>query len=320
VNTVVRSLKYAPLRKRRAPARNLSLEGKRIGIILLGMDRPLSSLPVVAAATHGVEAALARGGASATFVDIPHIDSVPAVLRQESFDGVILKGALQGNLGRALDPPLVSRLSALPSVWFLRRPAGCWGDSVAPNDLLVGKMAAEYLLKQGHSRLAFVNAKPDHATFRLRGLSFKWHAEAAGAAVEAYLAKPAITIPFPRESTHSVAAIGSLIDELLASSPRPTALFTPCDGMAALVYRALAVRNIQIGKELSVISCNYEPALISSLHPDLTTLNVHAELIGRRAVEHLGSLLGRPRPDFALEIAIEPTLVEGNSVVQFRAR
>jgi DNA-binding LacI/PurR family transcriptional regulator len=313
VNTVVRSLNYSPLRKRRSSSGDGGLEGKRIGIVLLGMDRSLSSLPVVAAAIHGVEAALADGGASASLVDLPRLDHVPTVLKQDSLDGVILKGALQGDLVQAADPVLLRKLSSLPSVWFLRRPEGCWGDSVAPNDLLVGKLAADYLIKHGHKRLAFVNPKADHATFRLRGMSFRWFAEEAGAQVQSFVSGTD-SVSFPRESLHNVASVGDLIDDLMKASTRPTAIFTPCDSVAALVYRALAMRNIKIGKDLSLISCNYEPALISGLHPDLTTMDIHPDVIGRRAVEQLATLMGRPRSEATVEVTVEPSLVEGASV------
>lgn len=314
VNTVVRSLNYSPLRKRRSSSGNGGLEGRHVGIVLLGMDRSLSSLPVVAAAIHGVEAALADGGASASLVDLPRLDHVPAVLKQDSLDGVLLKGALQGDLLQAADPVLLRKLSALPSVWFLRRPEGCWGDSVAPNDLVVGKLAAEYLMKHGHERLAFLNPKADHATFRLRGMSFRWYAEEAGAQVQSFVASGTDAVSFPRESLHNVASVGDLIDDLLAASPRPTAIFTPCDSVAALVYRALAMRNVRLGKDLSLISCNYEPALLSGLHPDLTTMDIHADVIGRRAVEQLARLLGRPQSEATVEVTVDPNLVEGASV------
>jgi DNA-binding LacI/PurR family transcriptional regulator len=49
------------------------------------------------------------------------------------------------------------------------------------------------------------------------------------------------------------------------------------------------------------------------VHPALATIDIHAEEIGRRAVDQLAwRLVHRDRP--GSEIAIEPTLVEGESV------
>ncbi|MBA3481745.1 MAG: LacI family DNA-binding transcriptional regulator [Pirellulales bacterium] len=314
VSTVVRSLNYYPLRKRRVPTSEGTLDGKRVAIVLLGMDRSLSSLPVVAAALHGVEAALAEGGATVSLIDLPRLDHLPTVLKQDSLDGLILKGPLQGNLIEAADPVLIRRLSALPSVWCLRRPDGCWGDSVAPNDLVAGRLAAEHLLAYGHKRVAFLNPRADHATFRLRGMSFAWHAEAAGANVKTFLAKDEDT-SFPRQSLHSVESVQSLLDAVLAESPRPTAIFVPCDSIALLVYRALTKRKVHMGEEISLISCNCEPALTAGLYPTLTTMDVHAHVIGRTAVAQLAMVFGRPKQEPTVEITIEPTLVSGGSVV-----
>lgn len=289
------------------------MDGKRIAIVLLGMDRSLSSLPVVAAALHGVEAALAEGGATVSLIDLPRLDHMPTVLKQDMLDGLILKGPLQGNLIEAADPMLVKRLSALPSVWCLRRPDGCWGDSVAPNDMVAGKLAAEHLVARGHKRLAFLNPRSDHATFRLRGMSFAWHAEASGAKVKQFLAKDEDR-SFPRQSLHSVESVQSLLDAVLAESPRPTAIFAPCDSVALLIYRALMMRNVRVGEEISLISCNCEPALTAGLYPTLTTMDVHADVIGRTAVEQLALAFSRPKPRSPVEITIEPTLVAGGSV------
>ncbi len=317
VGTVVRSLNYSPLRKRRVATGDGALDGKRVAIVLLGMDRSLSSLPVVAAALHGVEAALAEGGATVSLIDLPRLDHLPSVLKQDSLDGLILKGPLQGNLIEAADPMLIRRLSALPSVWCLRRPDGCWGDSVAPNDLIAGRLAAEHLLLRGHKHVAFLNPRADHATFRLRGMSFAWHAEAAGAKVAPFLANDEAT-SFPRQSLHSVESVQSLVDAVLAKSPRPTAIFVPCDSVALLVYRALTKRNVRMGQEISLISCNCEPALTAGLYPTLTTMDVHADVIGRTAVEQLALAFSRRQAQAPVEITIEPTLVAGGSVADLR--
>ena len=171
VDTVVRSLNYYPLRKRRSPQGGNILNGKRVAFFILGFDRSLSSSPVVAEVIHGVEAGSPKGGATVELVDLPRLDQLPVVLKQDYLDGSILFGALQGNLVEAAKPVLIKRLSALPSVWIMRRPNFCWGDSVGPNDWLIGKMVHEHLLSKGHSRIAFLNPRREQITWQLRGIS-----------------------------------------------------------------------------------------------------------------------------------------------------
>ena len=315
VDNVVRSLNYFPLRKRRSPQGGNILDGKRVAFFILGFDRSLSSSPVVAEVIHGIEATLAEGGATVELVDLPRMDQLPVVLKQDYLDGAILFGSLQGNLVEAAKPVLIKRLSALPSVWIMRRPNHCWGDSVGPNDWLIGKMACDYLLAKGHRRLAFLNPRRDQTTWQLRGISLASHAESAGAEVKSYLGNDGATVSFPVPRNHNVATIERLVDALLAESPRPTALFTPADSMALHVYRSLAMRGIEVGKDLSLISCNYERSLTDALYPTLTTMDIHSELIGRRAVEQLAlRWRGESGTKADVEISVEPSFIEGDSV------
>jgi len=319
VNTVVRTLDYYPLRKRRSSNSGGRLQGKRIAIVLLGMDRSLIASPIVGEVVHEVEAALAEGGGQVQLVDIPRLDQVPVVMKQDDIDGLILFGALQGNLVEAAKPALIKRLSALPSVWFIRRPDGCWGDSVGPNDWLVGKLVANHLIDKGHHRLAFLNPRGTQSTWRLRGLSFGWHAEAAGAEVKTHLGDDEFGVPFPLRSTHNGATIDNLVDALLAESPRPTALFIPADSMAPFVYRALATRGVEVGKDISLISCNYEQSFTEALQPTLTTFDIQADLIARLAVRQLAVRLRQGNTATTpVEIAIEPSFVQGGSVAELR--
>jgi DNA-binding LacI/PurR family transcriptional regulator len=317
VDKVVRSLNYNPLRKRRISSSAKRLSGKRIAIVLLGMDRSLSSAPLLLEVIHGVEAVVAEWGASLELLNLSRLDEVPVVLRQDSLNGLILFGALQGNMVEAAKPALIRRLSALPSVWFIRRPEGCWGDSVGPNDWLVGKLAAEYLTERGHRQIAFLNPRGDQATWRLRGVSLTSHAQDFGAEVRSYLGDDEKGAQFPLRTNHNAGTIEKLIDGLLNQRPRPTALFIPADSIAPLVYRALASRGVQVGQELSVMSCNHERPFTEALHPTLTTLDIHAELMGRMAAKQLAARLrgGAPHQP-AMEISLEPTILEGESVAE----
>jgi LacI family transcriptional regulator len=269
---------------------------------------------------HGVEAVVAEGGASLELVNLSRLDEVPLVLKQDSLHGLILFGALQGNMVKAAKAALIRRLTALPSVWFIRRPEGCWGDSVGPNDWLVGKMAAEHLTSHGHRRIAFLNPREDQATWRMRGVSLTCHAQNLGAEVQCYLGDDQKGAQFPLRSHHDTGIIERLVETLLNESRRATALFIPADSMAPLVYRALATRGVQIGRDLSIMSCNYERPFIEALHPALTTLDIHAELMGRMAARQLAARLRGAAPHQpAIEIALEPSILKGESVADISA-
>jgi LacI family transcriptional regulator len=320
VDQVVRSLNYSPLRKRR-PGGGESLQGQRTAVVLLGTDSFLATSPVVTEMIHGAEAFLTARGASLELINLPHLDQIPPVLRQDHIKGLILFGALQGNIPKAASGALLTRLSAIPSVWLLRRPQDCWGDSVGPNDCLLGELAAKYLLSKGHREVAFLSPRRDHGSWRLRELNFAWHVQSAGGNATSFLGDDeAAPKHFPIRSGHDLATIERLIGELLATKPRPTALFIPADSISPFVYRVLARRGIEIGKDLSLISCNHERSLTEALHPALTTFDIQADVIGRLAARQLVARLrsGDRSMQPPIEISVEPRFIETESVVALK--
>jgi LacI family transcriptional regulator len=313
-------LKYRPLRRRNgaasaaASADSSSLKGATVALLLLGLDRSLAALPSVAEAIHGIEAGVSEAGANLLLADVPMADRVPPVLERQRVDGVILKGALQGRWLKEITPELSSHLRGVPSVWFLGRPDGGWGDVVQSDDLEVGRLAAEYLVARGHQTLAFLNPKPNQVTFLRRQAGFVTHAEAAGAAVQKFLGV-AGGWNLPLRTVKEVDAVQGLVDALIASSPRPTAVFVHGVSIAAMVNRALCVRGLTVGRDLSVISCNNETPLVAGLYPQLTTIDIHADAIGRRTVDQLAWRM-RHRGQPATDVALEPAVVEGESVAR----
>src|SRR6185436_5083815 len=159
VRGAVRTLGYRPLRQRSADSRP-PLRGRTLALLLLGMDRSLVHLPVIAAAIHGAEAEASESGARLLLADLPKVDRIPDGLSRARIDGLLLKSALQGDVMGRMVPALRSRLEEIPSVWFLGRPKDAQGDVVSTNDRAIGSLAAEYLVGRGHRRLAFFNPKP----------------------------------------------------------------------------------------------------------------------------------------------------------------
>jgi DNA-binding LacI/PurR family transcriptional regulator len=283
-------LNYRPLR-RRAEGKNgtstaeVSLMGRAFALMTLGLDRSLATLPVVAMGLHGTESAIAKAGGSMLFADAPDLDRIPPVLEHQRVSGVILKGPLQGQADWSADTVLLNRLRSLPCVWIFGRPTGAWGDAVGPNDFEVGRLAAGYLLRRGHRRVAFLNPKPDHLLFGRRQASFMHHMRLGGAEVMEFLGDHPEQWQLPLRALTNVELVDELVGQLMSTEParRPTAIFTPADSIAALVYRSLAGRGLQVGRDISVISTNDERAIIDALYPALTTINVRPEIVGRRA-------------------------------------
>lgn len=316
VRAVAEKLQYRPRRTSRRIDPTQVLCGRRVALVSLGLDRSLLALPVVAAALSGVEAALSEAEADFTIVHVPDLDQAPRALDRAKFDGVILHGAMQGTWIVKAGHDWIAELCDLPSLWMLGRPAGFAGSAVSANDFAVGAAAAEYLVQHGHRQLAIVNPKPDHLLFMRREDSFTSRAQRLGAKVQHFCEAPPGGWHLPLRPPLHVETVQRLVDRVLAAEPRPTAIFATADSVATLVYRALAVRDLRVGRDMSVISGNNDRNLIAALHPHLTTFDIHPEHIGRFAVRQLAMRLAEQGAQPDVETMVEPTLVEGASVIE----
>lgn len=311
----VNRLGYSRQRKRKSPGDGQQLARKNIAMLLLGMDRSLVSLPSVACGIHGAESALSAAGANVLLSDLPRVDEIPKSFASRNIHGLLAKGALQGALIESAGPGLVDRLRQIPTVWFLGRPQGAqWGDAVGSDDAEVGRLAAEHVLKNGHQRIAILDPKPGHVSLDGRCASFAWHASREGAKVEnVFGASSDWTLPL--QPVSDIELVDRLVGRMLKLRSKPTAVFCPADCITAMVYRACVRRGIQIGKELSLISCNNELPLLAGLYPEVTTIDIGAEQIGRQAVEQLIWRLAHPESP-SVTVSVKPRLVEGMSVAK----
>ena len=325
VRAAASELGYVPLRDRTGRSRSRPLDGRQIAILMLGLDRALSALPSVADAIHGAEAALAEAGAHPLLVNASDPAAPPKSLRREKFDGIVAKAALQGDVIKALRSRVQATLHETPVVWMLGRPTGATGDAVDVDDEQVGVIAARSVLDQGHRHVAIVNPKADHLLFTIRIRAFRDVVERAGGSVQEFLPREPRESMFPLQPVMEVAQVQPLVDAAIdarcrrpgrRSASGPTALFCPADSIAALVYRAIATRGLVPGTDISVISCNHEQALSAGLWPTLATVDIHAERIGRTAVEQLARRLSGHFPEASVRIGITPTFVPGGSLAR----
>lgn len=311
----VEKLGYSRLRKKRPAGVGQQLTKKNIAMLLLGMDRSLVNLPSVACGIHGAESALSSAGANVLISDLPHVKDIPKSLASPTLHGVLAKAALQGKLIASADQELIARLRKIPTVWFLGRPQGAdWGDVVESNDIEVGRLAADYLIEMGHRQIAIVDPKPDHVTFSQRCASFSWFATQHGAHVENIFGESS-DWQLPLQPVRHVELVDELVGKLQKLRKKPTAIFCPADCVAAMVYRACSRRGIKIGKEISLISCNNELPLLTGLYPEVTTIDICAEQIGRQAVEQLIWRFDHPDSPI-VSVSVKPLLVEGMSVAR----
>ncbi len=133
---------------------------------------------------------------------------------------------------------------------------------VASNDREAVCAATEYLIAQGHRRIGLVGGPHGFRSARERRLGF-----------EDALAKAGIALPRSMIADGNYTFDSGLVaaERLLDLTPRPTAIFSSNDEMAAGVIHAARQRGLDIPGDLSIIGFDDTP-IAAHVWPPLTTV------------------------------------------------
>lgn len=314
-----RTLNYTRIRQRKNSRNRAGGDATagNIAVIFFGMEDTLAQLPVVGAALQGIESALSAHGRNLMLASIPKGDRVPPFLLEKRIEGLILKGPNQGALPAEAECELLAHVYRWPHVWLMGRLANARGDHCNFDTLAAGALVAEHLHAKGHRRLAFLDPKPGQTQFERLKLAFDTAAARLGCEVALLETEPAEKLAWPLPATTLQHKVNLLVDRwaALPAKSRPTALFVPSDRTCVQLYSALERRGLRAGVDVSVVSCNNELSLLMDLHPAPTTVDIHAEFIGRRAVDQLLWRMAHPDDPLTVQVLAEPTLVDRDSVV-----
>lgn len=316
VMSTARKLGYSRIRRRSAATATPVPRGGTVGVVIFGMDDTLVQLPIVSSALQGIEHALSAEGRSLMLSTIASGNRLPPFLAEDHVQGVIIKGPNQGLLPPEGENELLRQLYRLPRVWLMGRLPNARGDHCNFDTEAAGRIAAEHLQARGHQRVAFMNPKPGQTQFEKVKAAFIHTCTRLGLACTLLEVEPQQPLAWPLPSTTRQENVDRLVDEwaALPARVRPTALFVPSDRTATQLYTSLGRRRLRPGRDVSIISCNNEKSLLVNLHPALTTIDVHAELIGRRAVDLLLWRMAHATDLIDSQVLIEPALIEGKSV------
>ncbi|MCE5255764.1 MAG: LacI family transcriptional regulator [Spirochaetaceae bacterium] len=168
-----------------------------------------------------------------------------------------------------------------------QNPKAC---GVGFSNHLAALRATEYLLSEGHRRIACINYGPEN--YLTAASRYKGYCDAltqAGIAIDEELVTWA---DFSHESGYRSAI------ELLERDCDFTAIFTGNDTVAIGVMAALHDRGKEIPRDISIVGIDDIPPS-KFLSPPLTTIHVDGAGYGRLAGEMLISLVNgiRPQPD-----------------------
>ena len=246
---------------------------------------------------HGVEEALSEKNMMMLFKNIDPESELPSLkgITKES-DGLILLGDTKNSkTNKILDRfPVVRVMSMIDDNDIL--------DHVTFNNHSIGRVAAEHMLRKGHRECAFVCSNTRKLLLD-RGKAFCETITKAGG-------KADMIIPADSkiDGGMKIDAIAGQLDRMLNIKPMPTGLFIPAAWMAACIYSFLNTRGVVPGKGIEIATCDKEFEELSKLTPQPAYVDIHADLVGKKAVEVLCQRIefpDKPRK----KILLEPDLV-----------
>ncbi|MFA5206986.1 MAG: LacI family DNA-binding transcriptional regulator [Lentisphaeria bacterium] len=219
-----------------------------------------------------------------------------AMLRQRGVEGLVIQ-----HLGHAEHLQELAA-AAYPFVLLEPCPKAPELDYVTFDDVLGGRLATRALVQAGRRRIAHL-AGPDQllcAQDRLAG--YRQELRAAGL--------PAATSRVTRAERYEDPACGAqAMEQLLAQSPRPDAVFCFNDQLAWGAYEAIVKHGLRVPEDIALIGYDDESFSAKTAVP-LASIHLDTERLGREAATIL--LRKIETPDAAAKpqaVKIPPTLV-----------
>lgn len=184
------------------------------------------------------------------------------------------------------DTELVSLSRSVPLVVTGRRVEGERIYCLDIDSTMGARLATEYLIGQGHRRIAFISGPPDHPDALQR---FNGYKAALAAGKIPFASKLVAAGDYSEMGGH--AAINSLLD----SRVEFTAVFAANDQTAHGAMLALHHRGLKVPQDISLVGFDDLPASAFMI-PPLTTVHRSIDEIGEGAAEAMIDLVERRTP------------------------
>ncbi|TVY08477.1 LacI family DNA-binding transcriptional regulator [Paenibacillus cremeus] len=153
----------------------------------------------------------------------------------------------------------------------------------------VGFMVGDYLLKQGHSSILFLNSAADMtvAVDRESGLAEAFQAHGA-------LWQQNHVLNYSRKLHKSPVEYGYMAMMEAYKQLKYTAVIADTDRVALGVLRAARELGIEVPADLSVIALSNDATLAQEVTPRLTSVELEVETLGSEAARILLEMMGNP--------------------------
>jgi len=298
VNAAINQLNYAPS----ALARSLKLNQTRtIGMLLTASSNPFYSEVVL-----GVERSCYERGYSLilcnTDGDEERMNRSIETLLQKRVDGLIM----MCTENHCPSQDALNRYPSLPIVMMDWSPFDGANDIIQDNALIGGKMATEFLISQGYTRIACITGPLDKTTAQQRLAGFRQAMHEANLEI-----MPGYEVSGDFEFAGGLSAM----QQLLALAVPPHAVFASNDAMAVGVYQAVYQQGLRIPTDVAVMGYD-DIQLAQYMTPPLTTIHQPKDELGELAIDTLLHRLQEPDTE-AQVLSLTPELIIRGSVDKF---
>ncbi|MGB3990912.1 MAG: LacI family DNA-binding transcriptional regulator [Acetivibrionales bacterium] len=200
---------------------------------------------------------------------------IPACIQEGMISGIITLGRVGKNMVLKL------RSTGLPVVMVDNYIHDLEIDCVLTDNYCGGYMAARHLIKNGHKNIAFFGNIKASVSFHDRYMGYRKALEESGYAI------PCQSADLVDRSEHiSPDEAVELLRSVKAGGEFPTG-FVCCNDRAAIILcKALKQLGLEIPGQVSVVGFD-DISAASDIEPELTTMRVRRESMGRKAVKRL---------------------------------
>lgn len=225
----------------------------------------------------------------------------PLCIKNEMISGIITLGRVSKNTVRSLE----SNKSPIVMVdnYFDDLDVDC----ILTDNHSGGYKATEFLLKNGHTCIGFFGNIKDSVSYYDRYMGYRKAMEINGVRIE-----PLYSLFYGYSDFEVCQENIKALRRMKTRDNLPTAYVCCNDACAISLYKALKHLDISIPDQVSVIGFD-DIGAASDVSPELTTMRVNKEWMGRKAVSKLIYRL-KEKESTAEKLLLSAKLVERNSV------
>ena len=234
------------------------------------------------------------------------LDKLQQEINRRGIAGILLTG-------HKCTSELQSVLKHIPHVW-LNSHEGQSANSILRGNETAGKMAADYLLNKGCSRLGAIRVPSHNPGYSARIDGFLQQSYTRGNEATVFPCGEDTQYFEDIDWTELEKIIDKTFDFLAEKIARCDGFFCPDDRVTAILYRILQKHNISLFSNIRVVSCNNDQKSLAGLYPRPATIDFAPELTAKLAIEELLNQLNGIRKDEKIAIIVRPELIENKDI------